>query len=148
LRERPAQVSRITKLEAGVAHAPRAYMKTLALLALSLSAAVATAGGEDEQTLDATSLQHYFRPYVAGVRDCYANARTPAADGSLRIELLIHRDGSVIELNFQAGGIAGDARLRLGTCLRSLSETWHFPPRRAFTSAMLPFSFERAHRTR
>lgn len=111
--------------------------------ALCVVAPVATAGSdEDQASLSAKDLRKYFEPYVAGVRDCYAMLNE--GNGNLSLDLIIHRDGSVFRFGFEAGGISPNAVAKLDGCLRPLSEKWHFPVRRGFTNAVMPFHFQRS----
>ena len=125
---------------------------TRALVAMTLVASTAFGGIEklphddkiDADSLTAKELHKYFEPYLVGVRDCYAaNAKT--GDGTLRLELIIHRDGTVFKFGFTAPGVPSKAIQELDHCLRPLSETWHFPVRRGFTSAVVPFLFVHTH---
>ena len=94
----------------------------------------------DASGLTAKELRNYIQPYVVGIRDCYVT-KAKLGDGSLRLELIIHRDGSVFKFSFTAPKVSAGARQQLDRCLRPLSETWHFPVRRGFTSAVIPFLF-------
>ena len=117
-----------------------------ALLLLSLFAATARAdepprdNTEEASGLTAKELRKYIQPYMPGIRDCYV-AKAKSGDGSLRLELIIHRDGSVFKFAFTAPNVSAGTRQQLDRCLRPLSETWHFPVRRGFTSAVIPFLF-------
>lgn len=122
-------------------------MTMLWLLAATPVAAApddAGAGGGDSlaPTLTAQELLKYFEPYVADVRQCYVT-NAGRAEGKLRLELVIHRDGSVFRFDFAAPGVTGTAQTKLGTCLSALSKAWHFPVRRSFTTAVIPFAFKR-----
>lgn len=97
----------------------------------------------DAASLTAKELRKYIEPYVPGIRDCYL-AKAKLGTGSLRLELIIHRDGSVHQFGFKAPDASAAARQQLDRCLRPLSETWHFPVRRGFTSAVIPFQFVKA----
>ncbi|MBL0216266.1 MAG: hypothetical protein IPQ07_20570 [Myxococcales bacterium] len=100
--------------------------------------------GEDQQTINAKDLRKYFEPYIPAVKECYAPASSGReARGVLRLELTIHRDGTVVQFGFKAPGVVGAALSRLDGCLRNLSTTWHFPPRRGFTMAIIPLQFVR-----
>ena len=97
-------------------------------------------------TLTAKEITTYFEPYVAGVRGCYlASATEKEATGALRLELVIHRNGMVEQFAFAAPGVSARPRVRLDDCLRALAKTWHFPERRGFTSAVIPFLFQRTN---
>jgi hypothetical protein len=103
---------------------------------------VAAAGSDEEQaSLSAKDLRKYFEPYIGGVRACYAQLKE--GDGNLSLDLVIHRDGTVFRFGFEAGGLSPNAVANLDRCLRPLSDTWHFPVRRGFTNAVVPFHFQR-----
>lgn len=98
----------------------------------------------DQPTLSARDLKKYFEPYVPAVKECYVvNANGHDVDGTLRLELVIRPGGDVIRFGFVAPGVAGAWLRRLDGCLRRLSDTWHFPVRRSYTTAVMPFLFER-----
>ncbi len=118
-------------------------MKSLAFVALAaLSGLAAADPDEDQPTISAPALTKAFQPYVPAVRDCYA-AHGRRAGGTLRLELVIQRDGTVYRFGFDAPGVTGAAYRDLDACLRPLSEIWHFPVRRGYTTAVLPFMFTR-----
>ena len=118
-------------------------MRALACAALCLGAATATAGvDEEQQTINAKDLRKYFEPYLGGIRDCYVALKE--GDGGLRLELVIHRDGSVYRFGFEATGLSPNGVQRLDHCLRPQSEKWHFPVRRGFTTAIVPIHFQRS----
>ena len=96
-------------------------------------------------TLTAKELATYFEPYVADVRGCYLASATKEATGALRLELVIHRNGMVEQFAFAAPGITARPLAHLDDCLRALAKTWHFPERRGFTSAVIPFLFQRTN---
>lgn len=114
---------------------------------LTLCAGLEVAAGEDPRpapTLSAKEVATYFEPYLPEVRGCYlANARSKTADGTLRLELIIHPDGKVFRFGFVAAGVVKPWLPRLDACLRKLPPAWSFPARRGYTSAVLPFLFQR-----
>jgi len=153
LRGNQAQVGGITTITVGATCAPyrsvthRSIVMAVVGLAVAMAPALAKpdAGGDpDQPTLTATDLQKYFAPYIPEVKQCYADStRATGADGRLRLELIIHRDGTVFRFDFVAPGVTGARLNKLDGCLRSLSEKWHFPVRRGFTTAVMPFLFQR-----
>jgi hypothetical protein len=125
-------------------------MRVLTLLVIAALLAAPSlgqaSGGDDTEqlTINAKDLRKYFEPYIPGVKDCYGtNAQGREARGILSLELTIHRDGSVVRFGFKAPGVTGAALRRLDGCLRTLSEAWHFPVRRGFTTAIIPLQFVR-----
>lgn len=126
-------------------------MRGLVVTTLVVLVALATTVRADEprdnpeaESLTAKELRKYIAPYVPGIRDCYL-AKAKLGPGTLRLELIIHRDGSVVRFGFTASKASATARQQLDRCLRPLSETWHFPVRRGFTTAVIPFHFVQAH---
>ncbi len=98
-------------------------------------------GSIDERTLTAAELGRYIEPYVPAIRACYlthTRGRSPSA--ALRLEIIVHRDGSVWKLGVVAPGVKGR---RLEACVQKLAQSWHFPVRAGFTTAVIPFFFQR-----
>ncbi len=118
-------------------------------LALALAGPTTTFGAPDKidtHTLSAKEVATYFAPYVSEVRSCYLrNAKSKEATGALRLELVIHHNGSVFRFGFAAPGVTKPWLARLDGCLRTRSRTWKFPLRRGFTSAVLPFVYLRSN---
>ena len=117
---------------------------------LTLCGAPEVAAADDApppgDSLTAQEVARYFAPYVPEVRTCYlTHARGKHADGTLRLELLIHPGGKIYRFGFVAPGVEKPWRTRLDTCLRKLPSTWSFPVRPSFTSAVLPFLFQRTN---
>lgn len=103
-------------------------------------------GDESTLTLGVEQLQRYSAVYQPQVRACYTqHARGPRATGELSLEMIIHRDGTVWRLAVVAPGVTGVAYRRLDACIREQVATWHFPVRRGFTDAILPYLFLRAN---
>jgi hypothetical protein len=98
----------------------------------------------DRRTLTSRELDTYFEPYVPAVRACYLkHARGPRATGVLRLELIIHRDGSVFRIGLVAPGLSRADLRSLDRCVRQHASDWHFPVRGGFTTAAIPFFFQR-----
>jgi hypothetical protein len=97
----------------------------------------------DERGLTADQIQRYAQVYYPGIRACYAahgrKART--ATGELAIKLIVHRNGNVFDVAIDAPGVRGVYLRRLSDCLRLQVTGWHFPVRRDFTTAILPYYF-------
>jgi hypothetical protein len=117
------------------------------VIAASLAAPVARARREDpDASLSAKDVATSFAPYVPAVRTCYlTHARGKAVDGTLRLELIIHPNGLIFRFGFAAPGVVGPPLGKLDTCLRGLAPSWRFPERRGYTTAVLPFLFQRTN---
>ena len=132
----------------------RPRLISASLVLATTGAALAQPGGAsreqpaelDHKLLTAAEVQKYFAPYAPAVRSCYlTHAKNREATGTLRLELIIHRDGSVFRFGFAAPGVRKPWLPRLERCLRELANTWHFPERYGFTSAMLPFIYVKSN---
>jgi hypothetical protein len=131
-------------LSVGRGERARRAVAALAVGAVALAVASGPArGDEGDDLLTAAEVHKYFEPYVPAVRDCYAtHARSKSADGNLRLELIIQPDGGVFHFGFAAPGVTAPWLGKLDGCLRGLARGWHFPVRRRFTTAVLPFLFQ------
>jgi hypothetical protein len=117
------------------------------IITAALLATLGTARADDisAQNLTARELHMYLTSYVSAIRDCYA-ANSASGDGTLRLNIVIQRDGFLQRFSFEAPGVARQALRGLDACLRPLSETWHFPVRRGLTTAVVPYVFARSPR--
>ncbi len=99
----------------------------------------------DQRTLSAADLERYAAPYLPAVKQCYVEhaSRSPSATGQLALELIVHRDGGVVEVEIDAPGVTGQRLRKLSRCIRTHAATWQFPVRRDFTTAVLPYYFLR-----
>ncbi len=120
------------------------------LLATAVTAAIfatpaAHARPDDPSaTLTAAEVQQAFAPYLTAIRGCYlANARGKDVAGTLRLELIIHPNGSMFRFGFAAPGVRPPWLGKLDTCLRALATSWHLPERKGFTTAVVPYFFQR-----
>lgn len=104
----------------------------------------ATGGDVTAKTLTANDVERYLAPYVNEVRDCYLNKVKPPATRTLRLELIIHRDGTVFRLGVIAPQVPKPIARKIETCIRAAASEWHFPPRSGFTHVTVPFFFHRA----
>jgi hypothetical protein len=120
-------------------------MRAIPILVSCLVASTAYAGGEstsvsndESKTLTAAEVNHYIQPYRNEIRSCYL---TSASGGTLALDMIIHRDGSVFHLAVVTTNLAPRAARRIDRCIRRLSARWHFPVRRGFTTVTVPFNF-------
>jgi hypothetical protein len=103
------------------------------------------AGGDvDARTLTAKEVDRYLEPYVDRIRACYLGRGKPPATRLLRLELIIHRDGSVFRLGVVTPQLARATARKVEACVRAEAAGWHFPVRRGFTHVAVPFYFHRA----
>jgi hypothetical protein len=122
----------------------RRLMTTAVIAAIVASTAAYARFDDPSATLTAAEVQRYFAPYLPEIRDCYlANARGKDVTGALRLELIIHPNGSMYRFGFAAPGVRPPWSGKLDSCLRALAASWHLPERKGFTTAVVPFYFQR-----
>jgi hypothetical protein len=98
---------------------------------------------EEDRQLSAQELQRYAAVYYAPIRACYLQHGRVAkgSTGELALELVVHRDGYVHEAKIVAPGVKGKQLKKLDACIQEQILEWHFPIRRDFTTAVLPYYF-------
>ena len=125
----------------------KAALVILATLLLGATTAAAQSGAikprttRDAKTMSADEVEHYFAPYAAETRECYLRHATRGGD--LRLDIIIHRDGSVFRLWTDTSRADARAAKRIEACVQRLAKRWHFPPRLGFTRAIVPFHFQK-----
>lgn len=98
---------------------------------------------DDDYGLTKEQIERYAAPYFPEIRACYAThgRSSRAATGELSVRIVVHRNGSVHEVSIVAPNVVGSNLRELARCVRKTVETWHFPVRRYFTTAVLPYYF-------
>jgi hypothetical protein len=128
----------------------RAYLTMASLLVAS----TALAGGDasqrgrtrddvDERSLSADQVQRYAESYYPMIKACYFEHGRVArgATGELALKLIVHRGGHIHDVSIDAPGVTGKQLRKLENCIRLQVMGWHFPVRRDFTTAILPYYF-------
>ena len=97
----------------------------------------------DARGLTSEQIQKYAAVYYPEVRACYLQFGKPApgSTGELALKLVVHRNGYVHEFSLDAPGVRGKHLRKLEGCVRMQVIGWHFPVRRDFTTAILPYYF-------
>ena len=97
----------------------------------------------DTRSLTAEQVQHYAASYYPMIRACYFEHGRAAkgATGELAVTLVVHRGGHIHDVKVDAPGVVGKHLRRLENCIRMQVLGWHFPVRRDFTTAILPYYF-------
>lgn len=129
-------------------------MRTLILLAL-LAPAVASADTRalpelakppiaPSKSLQASEVAAQMRFYDTDINGCYT-AVAPLVTGtsSLEIKLSIHRTGALDAIDISTTGMPARAAKKLATCVRSIVESTAFPSRKAPTTAIVPYKWQR-----
>lgn len=129
-------------------------MRTLALVALFLPA-IASADPRAlpelakpklsaSRSLEASEVAAQMRSYATDINDCYTTvAPLVTGSSSLEIKLSIHRTGVLDALDITTTGVPARAAKKLTTCVRSVVEGTAFPSRKAPTTAIVPYKWQR-----
>ena len=101
-----------------------------------------------DMTLSAQEVAHYAQPYLQRVSACYKQHALPErrATGDLVLYVVISREGNVVYHETTAPGVKGLRFVRLDRCVSKELATWHFPIRKGFTNAWIPYAFLQTRR--
>jgi hypothetical protein len=90
-----------------------------------------------------SALSRYASVYYPEIRNCYFEHGRAAkrATGELVLKLVVHRSGYIRDVVVEAPGVVGKPLRKLESCIRAKVLRWHFPVRRDFTTAILPYYF-------
>ena len=100
-------------------------------------------GGPD-RTLTLAEVEAQVKPVSAEISRCYLDAAAGTrAGGELRVQLDIHRRGKLDAVSVAAPGLPAKLLRKVELCVRGLVEPIEFPARRAPTTAVVPFYFQR-----
>jgi hypothetical protein len=116
--------------------------QTGAVAATAASSAVEPAPAPAELYLALPDIRKIVAASEPEIARCYKDHGLvqPRATGTLSVQLLIHRNGTLKSLEVDAPGVKGDA---LRSCIDRVASSWRFPQRRRFTRVALPFLFLR-----
>lgn len=123
-----------------------AIATTIALAAsFTTFTALGTANADrKERTLDPSVVEAHVKPYFADIEKCYlGTAGNIAGAGKLELDLVIHRDGRVFSAKVATPGLGTMQSARIETCVRNIVESAKFPVRRDFTTAVVPYFFQK-----
>lgn len=96
------------------------------------------------RSLDAADVAAQMRFYDTDINTCYAGvADDVRGTGQLEIKLSIHRTGQVDAIDISTVGMPARAAKKLSTCVRSVVEGTAFPARKAPTTAVVPYKWQR-----
>jgi len=122
----------------------------IVILVASASAAQAERRGLAERaaapdrTLTLAEVQAQMKPVSAEISRCYLDAAAGTrAGGELRVQLEIHRRGRLDGVSVTVPGLPVKLARKVEGCVRGLVEPLEFPARRAPTTAVVPFFFQR-----
>ena len=128
----------------GVAHAEhRGTGESAGAEAAALEAVARGRARAPERTLSLVEIDAQVKPVSAEIGKCYLDATGGTRGGQLLIQLAIHRRGSLDSVSVSTPGLPAKTSRKIEACVRSLVEPLAFPTRRARTTAVLPYHFQR-----
>lgn len=96
-----------------------------------------------EKTLTQAEIDAKLKPVSGEIGKCYLDAAGSARGGKLLVQLEIHRRGTLDAVSVEVPGLPAKAARKVEGCVRGLVEPLEFPARRAPTTAVLPYYFQR-----
>ena len=94
-----------------------------------------------ERTLSLADIDARVKPVSSELGRCYLDA-TPRG-GQLLVQLAIHRRGSLDAVTVSTPGLPAKVTRQIEACVRGIVAPLEFPARRAPTTAVLPYVFQR-----
>jgi hypothetical protein len=109
-------------------------------------AALASPAFADEPALTSTEVQAELRPAGDEIEHCYTD-RTPGMRGAGHLDLVmtVSRIGIVERLEIKTPGLSARVAKDIASCVRSAVATISFPMRKAWTTATVPYFFQRTY---
>lgn len=119
----------------------RKSMFSVVLLAAAASAAYAD---KKERSLTVDEVEAQVAPYLGQIEKCYVEAAGDVRGaGHLDLAITIRWDGTIDHLSSDAPGLPAKTWKRIDTCVRASLDTVRFPQRRADTTAVVPYFFQK-----
>lgn len=115
----------------------------LALAVLAVLAATAAADPKP-RALTAADVSTQLAPFADQIEHCYLDRTADVRGaGQLEIVLTVTRHGSVESLDVKTPGLAVKLAKQIDGCIRETIQGVAFPARKTFTTATVPFFFQR-----
>ncbi len=116
-------------------------MFSVVLIAAATSAAYAD---KQERSLTVDEVQAHVQPYLEQIEKCYvAAAGDVRGAGHLDLAFTIRWDGTIAQLSSDTPGLSAPTWKRIDGCIHAAVGTLRFPQRRADTTAVVPYYFQR-----
>ena len=108
-----------------------------------VASAVTTATAEP-RTLGAADVDAEMKPLAQAIQRCYVDAAASVTGaGKLDVTLEINRSGKLHAVTVATPGLSARLARKIDGCVRAVVEPVQFPARKAFTTAVVPFFFQR-----
>lgn len=111
---------------------------------LVLASTTAAAADPKPRALSAADVSTQLAPYSDRIEHCYLDRTAEIRGaGQLEIVLTVTRHGSVESLAVKTPGLAPRLGKQIDGCIRETIASVAFPARKTFTTATVPFFFQR-----
>jgi len=112
--------------------------------ALAVIAVLTTAAAADPRALTAVDVSTQLAPFDAQIQHCYLDRTAEIRGaGELQLVLTVTRHGSVESLAVKTPGLATKLAKQIDGCIRETISSVAFPARKTFTTATVPYFFQR-----
>ena len=114
--------------------------------ALAVIAVLATTAAADPKprALTPADVTSQLAPFADQIEHCYLDRTTEIRGaGQLELVLTVTRHGSVESLDIKTPGLATKLAKQIDGCIREMIASVAFPARKTFTTATVPFFFQR-----
>ncbi len=115
-------------------------------LALAIIAALVTSAAADPKprALTPGDVTAQLAPFADRIEHCYLDRTTEIRGaGQLELVLTVTRHGSVEAIDVRTPGLAAKLAKQIDGCIRETIESVAFPARKTFTTAAVPYFFQR-----
>ena len=114
----------------------------LALVLLTVLLAAPAAADRPPHSLSVADITAQLAPIADDIERCFLD-RASATGGKLELVLTVTRKGQVESLIVKTPGLSAKVGKQIDGCIRPLVEPVAFPVRRTFTTATIPFLFQK-----
>jgi hypothetical protein len=116
-------------------------MRLPALLSILLASGTAAADAKP-QALSVADITAQLAPVSQDIERCFLD-RASATGGKLELVLTVTRKGAIESLAVKTPGLQAKLAKQIDGCVRSLVEPVSFPARKTFTTATIPYVFQK-----
>ena len=116
-------------------------MRLVAVLSILLAGSTAIADTKP-QSLSVADIAAQLAPVSQDIERCFLD-RASATGGKLELVLTVTRKGAIESLAVKTPGLATKLAKQVDGCVRPLVEPVSFPARKTFTTATIPYVFQK-----
>lgn len=112
---------------------------------LSILVATRTAAADSKpRSLSVADIAAQLAPVSPEIERCFLD-RASSTGGKLELTLTVTRKGAIESLEIKTPGLAAKTSKEIDGCVRPLVEPVSFPARKTFTTATIPYLFQKTN---